>query len=597
MKNFLKMILAVVIGILIAGFITTFITIGIIGAAGSAGKKTGTMPKDAVLRIDLSETVIAEQTQEANPLESIQDNSNVRIIGIWDAVQAINAAASDPNVKFIYLKTDGNANDVTHLQEFRAALAAFRTSGKAVISYMETATTGDYYLASVSDKVFMTSHPGATTMMTGIGTQMVFLKDLLDKLGVNVQLIRHGKYKSAGEMFVRNSPSPENLEQYQVMIASMWASLSSEIAASREISVEDLNRCIDDLTLVRPEDFVKEKLVDELLTREELKARLTTFAVADRFDDIHMVSLGEYVDIRNAVPAKASRSIAVIYADGEIMDGSDVKEVAGDRFASVIAKVRADSTVKAVVLRVNSPGGSVLASEKIKTELDLLKKEKPLIASYGSYAASGGYWISSNCDRIFSDATTLTGSIGVFGMVPDFSRTARDIAHVNVTTVTSNKHGDMYSLMRPLDNAEKAFMLSSIEDIYDRFTSIVSEGRSLEKSYVDEIGQGRVWTGSDAREKGLVDEIGTLEDAVRYAAICAGDGEVGNWKVTGYPKPLTSIEIIMEMLWQKKNNEENILAGTALESVSRTMLNWAEAAKEGRSDVVFARLPYQLAIR
>ena len=597
MKNFLKMILAVVIGILIAGFITTFITIGIIGAAGSAGKKTGTMPKDAVLRIDLSETVIAEQTQEANPLKSIQGNSNVRIIGIWDAVQAINAAASDPNVKFIYLKTDGNANDVTHLQEFRAALAAFRTSGKAVISYMETATTGDYYLASVSDKVFMTSHPGATTMMTGIGTQMVFLKDLLDKLGVNVQLIRHGKYKSAGEMFVRNSPSPENLEQYQVMIASMWASLSSEIAASREISVEDLNRCIDDLTLVRPEDFVKEKLVDELLTREELKARLTTFAVADRFDDIHMVSLGDYVDIRNAVPAKASRSIAVIYADGEIVDGSDVKEVAGDRFASVIAKVRADSTVKAVVLRVNSPGGSVLASEKIKTELDLLKKEKPLIASYGSYAASGGYWISNNCDRIFSDATTLTGSIGVFGMVPDFSRTARDIAHVNVTTVTSNKHGGMYSLMRPLDNAEKAFMLSSIEDIYDRFTSIVSEGRSLEKSYVDEIGQGRVWTGSDAREKGLVDEIGTLEDAVRYAAICAGDGEVGNWKVTGYPKPLTSIEIIMEMLGQKKKNEENILAGTALESVSRTMLNWAEAAKEGRSDVVFARLPYQLAIR
>ena len=597
MKNFLKMILAVVIGILIAGIITTFITIGIIGAAGSAGKKTGAMPKDAVLRIDLSETVIAEQTQEPNPLESIQDNSNVRIIGIWDAVQAITAAASDPNVKFIYLKTDGNANDVTHLQEFRAALAAFRTSGKAVISYMETPTTGDYYLASVSDKVFMTSHPGATTMMTGIGTQMVFLKDLLDKLGVNVQLIRHGKYKSAGEMFVRNSPSPENLEQYQVMIASMWASLSSEIAASREISVEDLNRCIDDLTLVRPEDFVKEKLVDELLTREELKARLTTFAVADKFDDIHMVSLGDYVDIRNAVPAKASRSIAVIYADGEIVDGSDVKEVAGDRFASVIAKVRADSTVKAVVLRVNSPGGSVLASEKIKTELDLLKKEKPLIASYGSYAASGGYWISNNCDRIFSDATTLTGSIGVFGMVPDFSRTARDIAHVNVTTVTSNKHGDMYSLMRPLDNAEKAFMLSSIEDIYDRFTSIVSEGRGLEKSYVDEIGQGRVWTGSDAREKGLVDEIGTLEDAVRYAAICAGDGEVGNWKVTGYPKPLTSIEIIMEMLGQKKNNEENILAGTALESVSRTMLNWAEAAKEGRSDVVFARLPYQLAIR
>ncbi len=598
MKSFLKMTLAVITGLLIVTVLSTVLTLGIIGAAASAGKKTPQISKNSVLRIDLSRTIVSEQTLEVNPFESIQNGKGLKIIGIRDAVQAINNAANDPSVSFIYLKSDGNINSLASLQELRKALSNFRTGGKPVISHIESPGTGSYYIASVADKVYMTSYPGATTTVLGLGSQMIFIKDLLDKLGVNVQLIRHGKYKSAGEMFVRNSPSEENLEQYRTMINSMWAVTADEISSSRGISTAELNDCIDGLKLCLPEDFLECKLVDELLTKEELKDKLTTFAMAEDFKDVKFIDLADYHSARIAsVPSKALKKIAVIYANGEIVDGADNKEVAGDRFASIIAKVRADSTVKAVVLRVNSPGGSVLASEKIRTELDLLKEDKPLIASYGDYAASGGYWISANCDKIFSNAVTLTGSIGVFGMIPDFSKTLKNIAHVNVTSVTSNRHGDMFSLVRPFDQAEYNYMQRSIEDIYVRFTTIVSEARDLDWGYVDSIGQGRVWTGADGLEKGLVDEIGTLEDAIHYAAVCAGDPELANWRISDYPKPQTQLEMVLEMLGEKKSGEENVFAGTALEDVAATFTRWAEMSREGKADLMFARLPYDVEIR
>lgn len=598
MKNFLKMTLAVILGLLVVTILTTVITFGIIGAAASAGKSAPQVSKNSVLRIDLSNTLVSEQTLETNPFENLQSGMNLKKIGIWDAVQAINNAASDPSISFIYLKSDGNINSLAPLQELRKALSNFRAGGKPVISYIESPGTGSYYIASVADKVYMCSYPGATTTVLGLGSQMIFVKDLLDKLGINVQLIRHGKYKSAGEMFVRNSPSEENMEQYQTMINSMWGTTAEEIAASREISTSELNSCIDELKLCLPEDFLECKLVDELLTKEELKDKLTTFAMAEDFKDVKFIELTDYYNARLAnVPSKAHKKIAIIYANGEIVDGADNKEVAGDRFASIITKVRADSTVKAVVLRVNSPGGSVLASEKIRTELDLLKENKPLIASYGDYAASGGYWISANCDKIFSDAVTLTGSIGVFGMIPDFSKTMKDIAHVNVTSVTSNRHGDMFSLMRPFDKAEYNYMQRSIEDVYVRFTTIVSEARDLDWDYVDSIGQGRVWTGADGLEKGLVDEIGTLEDAIHYAAVCAGDPELTNWKVSAYPKPLSQMEMVLEMLGEKKSGEENVFAGTALEDVAGAFARWAKMSREGKADLVFARLPYDVDIR
>ena len=599
MKNFLKTTLAVMVGLLIFSIISVVMTLGLVGSISEAGKSSEPITSDSVLKIDLSRIVIAEQSAEIDPLSMIQGgNTDISTIGLWDAVSAINKAATDPCIKMIYLKIDGNQTSLSALEELRTSIANFRSvSGKPVITYTEAPSTGGYYLGSVADKVYMTSCHGATTMLTGISSQMVFLKDILDRLGVNVQLIRHGKYKSAGEMFVRSAPSAENMQQNQEMIDSMWGIVAQSIAGSREISVESLNAAIDGLKLNLPEDFLSEGLVDDLLSREELQDKIATLAVKEDFKDVTMVNFADYVKTASTQSYKIHDKIAVIYADGEIVDGAAGKEVSGDRFASIISKVRADSSVKAVVLRVNSPGGSVLASEKIKGELDLLKAVKPLVASYGDYAASGGYWISNNCDKIFSDATTLTGSIGVFSMLPDFKGSLKNIAHINIVSVNSNKHGDMYSLMRPLDSAESAYMLRSVEDIYDKFTSTVSCGRGLEVKYVDSIAQGRVWTGADACGNGLVDEIGTLEDAILYAAVCGGNSDLSSWRVEAYPKPQSAIEELMAMLSDSSSKEEQIFEGTALEGIARTLRSWAKNATEGRADVMFARLPYEIQIR
>ena len=376
-------------------------------------------------------------------------------------------------------------------------------------------------------------------------------------------------------MYTRSSSSPENREQYQVMVNSMWDTISEEIALSRGISVAELNDAIDNLKLCLSEDFLFCGLVDELLDRDGLKKQLATLAVEEKFSNVKMIPFADYTTAK-IVPSTGKDKIAVIYADGEIIDGEAEQNVTGDRFASIIEKVREDKTVKAVVLRVNSPGGSVLASEKIKAELDRLGKDKPLVASYGNYAASGGYWISNNCDKIFSDAVTLTGSIGVFGMIPDFSKTASDILHVGVESVTSNKHGDMFGLMRPFDKAEYNFMLRSIEDIYTRFTENVSAGRDLPVERVDEIGQGRVWTGRDALALGLVDEIGTLEDAIAYAASLAGNEDVSAWNIKGYPAPQTTMEALMSSF----NGPQEDYAVRLAKEVSKTG--------------IYARLPYEL---
>ena len=567
MKDFVKMVLAVICGLFIMGIICFILTFGMIGSLAAAGSSKPVLPKSGVLKIDLSKVVLGEQTQEANPFSNMDptsllmggDMDSSDILGIWDAVQAINAAAEDPAIKYIYLLTDGNGSDVTALSELRVALEHYRaTSGNPVVAYMENPGAATYYLASVSDKIYMAPYLGLTPQFTGIGTQMFFLGDLLKRVGVNVQLIRHGKYKSAGEMYTRNSASPENREQYQRMIDSIWETLGATIAEARGISVEQLDETISGLKLRLPQDFVDYGLADELLDRDALEDKLAALAVEEKYKDIKWISLADYAEAK-LVPSKARQKIAVIYADGEIIDGNGKSEIAGDRFATVINKVRADSTVKAVVLRVNSPGGSVTASEKIKDALDKLKAEKPVVASYGGYAASGGYWISNNCEKIFTDAATLTGSIGVFGLIPDFSKTASDIAHVGVESVTSHKHGDMMGLMRPLDKDEYDFMFTGIEAVYDRFTTIVSEGRGIPKEFVDAVGQGRVWTGADALKINLVDEIGTLEDAINYAAVAAGDGDLAQWNIKGYPAPPSMMEQVMDMLSSNKDGDDALL--------------------------------------
>jgi len=571
MKKFFKMVLAVICGILLLNLLL----IAIISGLATPSKPT--VPAEGVLRIDMSKIVISEQTQEADPMTMIQSRGQeIRQIGIWDATQALKAAAADPGIKYIYLKTDGNTTGLALADEFRKALADYRTeSGNPVVSYIESPSTGSYYLSSVADKIYMAPHPGAMYSMNGVSSQLIFLGDLLKKLGVNVQLIRHGKYKSAGEMYTRNSSSAENREQNQRMVNSLWENLAAEIASSRGISVEQLNDAVDNLKLCLPQDFMDCGLVDSLLDREALEEQLAVLAVVDNYKKVTMINFADYAESR-VKASKAPKKLAVIYADGQIVDGSELTEVAGDRFASIIEKVRNDKSVKAVVLRVNSPGGSVLASDKIKHELDLLKAEKPLVASYGSLAASGGYWISNNCEKIFTSPYTLTGSIGVFGMIPEFSKTASDVLHVGVESVSSSKHGDMYSLMRPFDQTEYNYVLRSIEDIYDRFTTIVSEGREIPKEDVDAIGQGRVWTGADAIGIKLADEYGTLADAIAYVADLAGDPDLANWNVKGYPAPLT----VMEQMMTTFNGEQEDYT--------------VRIARELSKPRVLARLPYEI---
>ncbi len=592
MKDFVKMTLATIAGLFLFGFVAMFMMFAMIGALAAAGDTQPVIPREGVLQINMSTMSLAEQTTEADPFASISGEQVITPVGIYSAIRAVNAAAEDPAVKFIYMKPDGAMGGIAQLEEFRTALMNFRNSGKAIVSYIENPSNASYYLASVSDKIYMTSYDGGMNMFSGLSSQMIFLKDILDRLGINVQLIRHGKYKSAGEMYIRNSASPENMEQNTEMIESVWNSWAEKIAESRGISTEALNGMLDNLELNFPSDFLDKGLVDELLTREELQQKLCDLYSAEKFEDIKAIQLPDYAKAKATVNLKADKKVAVIYAEGNIVDGSAKQQVAGDRFAKIISDVRKDSTVKAVVLRVNSPGGSVLASEKIKAEIDLIKKRGiPVIASYGDYAASGGYWISANCDKIYSNATTLTGSIGVFSMIPDISGTLKDKIHVNITPVNSNSHADMYGMMRPLDKNELDYMQASVEKIYDEFTALVAEGRDMTVENVDEIAQGRVWSGAEALDINLVDEIGTIEDAIIDAAFSIeGVTSLDDIQIAEYPKPLTALETILESFG---GTGESVFAGTALENVETAFRNW-NASESGK---VYARMPYELAIR
>lgn len=571
------MMFACIAGLLVfcvAGFF--LMTAALIGIA-AVGEKQPVMPREAVLQINFDNVTLAEQTQEADPISMLTGGEMSTPLGIYSAITAINAAAEDPAVKFIYMKPDNVSGGLAQIEELRTALKNFRNSGKAIVSYIESPSNAAYYLASVSDKIYMTEYEGGMSMLNGLSSRMVFLKDLLDELGVNVQLIRHGKYKSAGEMYIRNSSSPENMEQNKEMIDAVWSSWADEMAQSRGITAEALNAMLDNLELNFPTDYLEKGLVDELVTREQLQQNLCNLFVVESFKDIKAIQLPEYAKLKNVPNLKADKKVAVIYAEGNIVDGNGNEDVAGDRFAKVIADVREDDDVKAVVLRVNSPGGSVLASEKIKAEIKLIQEKGiPVIASYGDYAASGGYWISAGCDHIISNATTLTGSIGVFSMIPDISGTLKDKLHVNLTPVNSNKHADMLGMTRPLTADEVDYMQASVERIYTKFTELVAEGREMTVADVDAIAQGRVWAGSDALKIGLVDEIGTIEDAIRYAALSIeGVESLNDVQVAEYPKPQTALEAIMESLM----GGENIFAELPFE--------------RGK---VYARIPYDITI-
>ena len=592
MKDFVKTMLAVICGYIVLKLIGFLFLLIMFGSAVAMGGGNVSLPRDGVLDVNVSNFTLAEQSEEtpAPSVTSLMGGVDmVPTVGVRDAVQALKFAAVDPSIRFVLLRADGLSGGTADVEELRKALQFVRQSGKAFVAYTETPGNGSYYLSSVADKIYMGSQHGGNYMLLGISSRSLFLKDILDKVGVHVQLIRHGKYKSAGEMYIRNSASPENREQLQQMVNSIWGSFSSEMAAAREIPVDEFNKLIDDLALNFPEDFLNNKLVDALVSHEELLEKLCTLAQVSDPKQLHLVPFVDYVKAK-VVHLPGRNQVAVLHLSGDIVEGNGYTGIAADRFVKEIDQLRKDQNVKAVVLRVSSPGGSVTASIKIRAALDLLQKEKPLVASYGNYAASGGYWISNGCEHIFADATTITGSIGVFAMIPEFSAVTKKLG-VGVESVGSNKHSDMFSLMRPFDTKEMAYMQANIEDIYDNFVGLVAASREMTVPAVDAIAQGRVWTGADALGIGLVDAIGTMEDAIAYAAALADYHSSDEYTVCDYPEPLPMIQQLMMQFGA--GEEPSILSGTPFEGMGKAV----EALKANQPGVAYARLPYALEIQ
>ncbi|MCQ2151980.1 MAG: signal peptide peptidase SppA [Bacteroidales bacterium] len=544
MSNFYKTALASFLGILAALIILALIVFGIIGVIASDSEKNAIPPGNVILKISGAITEQKVETFNFNPLNANMDMSSS--CGILSVVRAIDVAASDSSVKMIYIRPDDLLVSISSAEELRKALSRFRDSGKPVIAYMDAASVGTYYLASVADKVILNRY--ADVMFSGMSSNILYFKDLIDHLGIDVQLIRHGKYKSAGEPFIKNSISQENREQYECMLGTIWDTMTESIAQSRDFSREDFCNWVDNLGIADAGDAKAKGIVDELWFKDELEDYLCNLMEVDNADDLKIAGIAEYAATKVKPDIRTREKIAVIYADGEIVMGDSQSGEIGDNFAREIAKVRKDSTVKAVVFRVNSPGGSVQASAIIKHEIELLKKEKPVVASYGDYAASGGYWISCGCDKIFSDRTTLTGSIGVFGLLPSFGNALRKNLHLNVETVSTNSHGALVDGFNPLDAQEVAWMQNMIENTYTEFTGLVADGRGMSREAVDEIAQGRVWAGGNAVTIGLVDEIGTLQDALNYAAAVA---DLEKYQLVEYPAPVTAMERLMKMLQGK----------------------------------------------
>lgn len=485
--------------------------------------------KAKVLKIDFKNPIAERNTGSSFDIKSmVQGTPNS--VTLLTYLEAIDAAAHDKNIGMIYMTPENISAGLSQVEEIRAALERFRKSGKPVIAYCENFSNASYYLASVADKIIL--DPASESMITGVGSQMIFLKDLLDALGVDVQLIRHGKYKAAGEMFVRSSASPENRLQNEVLINSLWNTMSSQIAASRGFSQEEFNGWVENLEMCHPDEYKAKGLIDEIWYKDEVDKYLCQQNGARRIQEVGFVKINKYAT--KIKKGSRKNKIAVIYADGEIVNSGSDADIVGSKLANTIRKVREDKKVKAVVFRVNSPGGSAQASEAIRHELELLRAEKPVIASYGDYAASGGYWISAQSDYIFSDESTITGSIGVFGMIPSVGDAIRKNVKVNIESVGSSSHSDMMNGMRKLDENEVAYVQKQIEKIYDDFTSLVADGRGISKDSVDAIGQGRVWSGADALNIGLVDTLGGLYDAINYAAAKVGLSKA-DYQLSRYP--------------------------------------------------------------
>jgi protease-4 len=525
--KFLRNLLATILGVFIAIGIMFFILIGI-GSSISSSEKV-VVKSNSVLELDFG-NVVKDDYSVTNPFEGLIGGDS-DVMSLHQIIAAIENAKTDDNIKGISISnTDINAG-IAQIQAVRDKLVDFKESGKFITAFSDFYSQRNYYLSSVADTMYI--NPTGSVDLKGLGAEILFYKDFEDKYGIKMEVIRHGKYKSAVEPFIANKMSDANREQMTELLMSIWSKFKGDIATSRGMSVEEIDKIADNLLGRNADLAMQNNLINGSKYEDEYDALLKTKLGVEDDKKINTVSLSDYIKSgKGRIKSSSKDKIAVIYAQGEIKYGKgDETYIGQEVIIKALRKAVKDKNVKAIVLRVNSPGGSALASELIWRELELTKKEKPLIVSMGNYAASGGYYISCNADKIFAEPTTITGSIGVFGALPNFSKMVNDIG-INAEQVQTNKQSIGYSVFEPINDDFKNVVQESIEDIYTTFINHVAAGRNMSPKDVDTIAQGRVWTGTQALEKGLVDELGNLDDAVAYAAEKAN---ITEYKVRSYP--------------------------------------------------------------
>jgi protease IV len=542
MKDFLKFMFASMLGFIIVLVVLFFIFIGLIASLASfAEKKAVEIEPSTLLQIKLDQPVLDRAPKDPYNLFSSDGFNFEQNPGLDEILKDIDKAKSDPKIKGIYMDLGMVPSGLTILREIRNALLDFKTSGKFIIAYGEVYSQSAYYLASVADKVYL--HPDGAIEFRGMDAELMFLKGTLGKLDINMQVIRHGKYKSAVEMFMLDKMSDANRVQLNAMIDGMWGTVLSDIFSSRNISQDQLNTIADNLDALDADKALGTKLVDGLMYKDQLLAELRTQLGLGEKEKIPTVSLAKYALVTPMAKEKISgNKIAVIYAIGNIIDGKgDDRSVGSARMSEAIRQARENNKVKAIVLRVNSPGGSATAAEVIRREVELAAKEKPVVVSMGDVAASGGYWISASATKILADPSTITGSIGVFGLIPDMQGLFNDKLGITFDHAMTNKLSDFPNVTRPLTSYETILFERQIDKIYNNFLTIVSEGRKIERSQVDSIGQGRVWCGRDALKLGLIDQFGGLNNAIQLAANLASVTDYNIWSLPAQKEPFQQI--------------------------------------------------------
>lgn len=608
MKNFFTSMLGALVALVIfaGGCVLMFVGfIGAIAAIGGGEKAAPSFERGSYVVFDLSSNI----TDAPPPIDlSMFGASREDTLQLRTVTRALRAAAKDDRVAGVFITGDltpaAFGSGYAALKEVRAALDNFKAAGKPVAAYLTYATTKDYYLASAATDLAI--DPYGMIMMPGLASEPMFFAGAFEKYGVGVQVTRVGKYKSYVEPFTRKDMSPENREQLQNLLNDIWGGLLADVAAGRGLTPAKIQATVDAEGIIRGEAAVKARLVDRVAYRDEiydgLKAKTGRAGSKEPFKQI---SLGDYAKIAkdvvdtpnrkggDAVASSGRGRVAVVYAEGDIVDGEgDFDEVGGSRFSRELRKLRQDDSVKAIVLRVNSPGGSASAAETIQREIRLIKKVKPVIVSMGSYAASGGYWIAAYGDRIFAEPTTITGSIGVFGIQFDVKKLANDFG-LTFDSVKTGKFADAITITRPKTEEELAVFQRMVDWIYGEFVDKVAEGRKLKRTVVEEIAQGRVWSGTEAVKLGLVDEIGGLDAAVALAANKAGLGS--NYRLTEYPRQKELFEVIQDFIGKGLPDHAR---GTGIAAKMAQRLESELKMLKSFNDPqgIYARLPLEFAI-